>query len=96
MKINYYDVRETGTVLSVNLICDPALDEFTVTNTSRGEKAFEITARTKFICPQEISNMISHFFDTFKWVFFVLGIIIGPLELLIGNKIFRITVFLVI
>lgn len=38
--------------------------------------------------------MIYDFIDKFKWIFFAAGLLIGPLELLVGAKIFGLTVFL--
>ena len=96
LRINYYDVRETGIVLRMNLFCDQKAQNITFTNNEVLGNEYIINARTKEICPQIMTNSIFNFFSTFKWVFFVIGIIVGPIELIIGNKIFKTTVFLVI
>ena len=95
LRINYYDVRETGQVFQLNLLCDPDVDEYTVLNRTHTEKKFVAFVKSKNICPQVLSTVIYEFFDTFKWVFFAIGLIVGPIELLLGDKIFKITVFLV-
>jgi len=95
LKINYYDVRETGQVFQLNLICDQDTNDFHVLNTTFIDKTFQSYVKTKNICPQVLSTIIVDFFDTFKWIFFAIGLIVGPVELLLGNKIFKITVFLV-
>ena len=51
--------------------------------------------RSENACPSVITNMIAEFVHSFKWVFFAIGIIIGPMLLLIGGKIFGLTVFIV-
>lgn len=55
---------------------------------------FIITGRSQQLCPQMLSNVIFDFIEKFKWIFFLVGIIVGPLELTVGGKIFGITVFL--
>ena len=95
LQINYYDVRETGQVFQLNLICDNEFEQLAVVNNTLADRTFITYAKSKDICPQVLSTIIYDFFNTFKWVFFVLGLIIGPIELLLGNKIFKITVFLV-
>lgn len=95
LRVNYYDVRETGQVFQLNLICDEDTKAYTVLNNTFTDKKFITYAKTKNICPQVVTTVIYEFFDTFKWVFFVIGLIVGPVELLLGNKIFKITVFLV-
>jgi hypothetical protein len=46
-------------------------------------------------CPQKMSVMFYNVLDDIKWILFVLGILIGPLELLLGFKLFRLTLIIV-
>lgn len=95
LKITYYDVRETGQTFELNLLCDDSTKGYALVNRTATDKKFTAYAKSKNICPQKISTVLYEFFDTFKWVFFAIGLIVGPIELLLGNKIFKLTVFLV-
>lgn len=95
LRITYYDVRETGQTFQLNLLCDESIKGYALVNKTSTEKSFIAYARSKNICPQKIRTVLAEFFDTFKWIFFAVGLIVGPIELLLGNKIFKLTVFLV-
>ena len=56
---------------------------------------YTLKMRSENACPSIITNMIAEFLHSFKWVFFAIGIVVGPTLLLIGGKLFGITVFIV-
>lgn len=46
-------------------------------------------------CPQKMSVMFYNVLDDIKWILFVIGLVLGPLELLLGYKLFRYTLMIV-
>lgn len=99
LKINYNDVQETGDEINLNLICNEKLkdDNIIFKNSTISENnIYNVFYESKNICPQIITNIIYDFVESFKYFFFLIGIIVGPSELFLGNKIFGITVFIVI
>lgn len=46
-------------------------------------------------CPQKMSVMFYNVLDDIKWILFVVGLILGPLELVLGYKLFRYTLMIV-
>ena len=62
---------------------------------SRDNLIYTLKMRSEHACPSVITNMIAEFVNSFKWVFFAIGLIVGPLLLLLGGKLFGLTVFVV-
>jgi hypothetical protein len=46
-------------------------------------------------CPKRISVMVFNVINDIKWILFVIGLIIGPVMLILGYKLFRFTLILV-
>ena len=46
-------------------------------------------------CPKNISVMVFNVISDIKWILFILGLVIGPVILLFGYKLFRLTLILV-
>lgn len=92
LKITYENVNENGQIIEFMLICNRTKDLFLYPPNKLGEKLV-VTLESKNICPQEINFLLYEFIGKFKWIFFFFGVAIGPMELLVGEKIFGITVF---
>lgn len=98
LKINYLDVQEMGQEINLNLLCNENLkieEPILFKNSTVVNDTYNLFFESKNICPQVISNIIYDFVESFKYFFFLIGILIGPAELFLGNKIFGITVFIV-
>ena len=91
------DVRETGMSAKVSLICARGVSKLTLYS-----KYFDPISQTFFMtygaegaCPGEIYNVIWANLSSLSWVFLLIGLVVGPLELFLGYKLFRITIFVV-
>lgn len=63
--------------------------------TFKGGQLLTLNYECSASCPQKMSVMFYNVLDDIKWLLFVLGLIIGPLELLLGFKLFRLTLIIV-
>lgn len=75
------------------LICDDSLETISIGEVTKTDSTYALIVKSADICPKEIDNLILDYIENFKWIIFAIGMVIGPLELLIGEKIFNITIF---
>ena len=96
LRVTRWDSRETGLTLVMDLLC--ARD---VPNLRLVRKGFNEGNQTMFavyeaagVCPQKLTNQLWSALYALRWPLALLAFVLGPLELLLGYKLFRLTVFL--
>jgi hypothetical protein len=98
LKINYKSVQETGEEINLWIYCNNKLGKaynFVYKNYTSSGDSFDVVYESLYICPQVISNIVFDFFNSFIWIFFVAGLLLGLSELFYGSVIFSVTIFLV-
>lgn len=97
LRMTLGDVRETNTSLVMDVICDRNATNLTFVSQKYVvlEQTFYLTYKSAKICPQQVYNVIWENLSSLSWLFLIIGLVIGPLELLLGYKVFRITIFIV-
>lgn len=92
-----YDARETNITTLVTLVCQRGVANLTLLwkNYNPLNQTFMLGYGAEGVCPGEIYNVIWTNLGSLSWLFLIIGLVVGPLELLLGYKVFRITIFIV-
>lgn len=95
--MSMYDARETNTSTIITMMCEKGTDGLVLRSKDYDPltQTFTLTYESKDICPGEIYDVVWSSLGSLRWVFLVIGLIVGPLELFLGYKVFRITIFIV-
>ena len=95
----FQDIAGSKNFIKLNMFCNPLKSVPSFRSETIGDfqggTLLTLNYECSASCPQKMSVMFYNVLDDIKWVLFVLGLLIGPLELLLGFKLFRLTLIIV-
>ena len=94
----YQEISGTQNYIKLNLYCNP---DSLILKLVSGEfkpykngSALVLDYESAISCPRKISVMFFNVLEDLKWVLFAIGLILGPLQFILGFKLFRLTLVL--
>lgn len=96
LRVSRWDARETGLMVVMDLLCArdvPALSLVRSSFNARNQ-TISVVYRGAGACPQKLGSTLWAALYNIRWPLALVALVVGPLELLLGYKLFRLTVFL--
>lgn len=96
LRVTRWDARETGLTVVMDLLCARSVPALSLVRSQFNAANQTLYAVYQGVgaCPQELTSTLWSALYVLRWPLAVLALVLGPLELLLGYKLFRLTVFL--
>ena len=94
----YQEISGTQHFVKLNLYCNP--ESLVLKLVSGGFKPYKngsalvLDYESAISCPRKISVMFFNVLQDLRWVLFAIGLVLGPLQFILGFKLFRLTLVL--
>lgn len=95
----YQEISGTQNYIKLNVYCSPSSPVLKLVSSDfrpyKGKSILVLEYESAISCPRKISVMFFNVLDDLKWVLFAIGLVLGPLQFILGFKLFRLTLVLI-